>query len=430
MSSAMSSATLSPDYPPTGPSSVLVVPTTEQLNHELCALDPADREYAPQAVKLLLSAACSARASDVHLQPTADGLVCRWRRDGVLCAIATLPRQLAPNVIARLKVLADLLTYRTDIPQEGRIPWSNAAVEMRLSTFPTLHGEKAVVRLFAQAGSFERLSDLGFSPEVAARLGQLVHETSGVLLVTGPAGSGKTTTAYACLREIVAATRGERNLTSLEDPIEAEIAGVAQSQVNPGNGFDLATGLRFLLRQDPEVLLIGEVRDRSVAETVFQAALTGHLILTTFHAGSAAAAITRLSDMGIEPYLLRSGLLGIVSQRLVRRLCDCKLPIDDPRQFLGLPVTQGWSSAGCEACSGTGYSGRLLLAELLSAEPTELGRAILSRNETAALEQLAVDAGMVTCWNRACQAVAAGTTSPAEVRRVMGFAQRTEISQE
>ena len=339
----------------------------------------------------------------------------------MLCHVATLPKQLAHHVVARLKVLAELLTYRTDVPQEGRIPWNDSAVEMRLSTFPTLHGEKAVVRLFAQAGRFERLSDLGLPVEVAERLAKLVHQTSGALVITGPAGSGKTTTAYACLRELVDATGGQRSLVSLEDPIEVEIRGVTQSQVNPTAGFDLATGLRFLLRQDPEVLLIGEVRDKSVAEIVFQAALTGHLVITTFHAGSAATAITRLSDMGIEPYLLRSGLVGIVSQRLVRRLCTCREPASDSTQLLGLPVSQAWTAAGCSRCGDTGYDGRMLLAELLSTEPTEFGRAILSRDEAATLERLAVESGMVTCWSRAVAAVEAGETSPAEVRRVFGF---------
>jgi type II secretory ATPase GspE/PulE/Tfp pilus assembly ATPase PilB-like protein len=398
------------------------VSAVEQLCQELRALDVTDRDYAPNAVKMLLAAACLSKASDLHLQPSAEGLVCRWRRDGVLCEVATLPKQLAPNVIARLKVMAELLTYRTDLPQEGRIPWSDGSVEMRLSTFPTLHGEKGVVRLFAQAGRYERLPDLGLPAEIGAQLDKLLRETSGVLLITGPAGSGKTTTVYACLRELIATTHGQRSLTSLEDPIEVEIAGVAQSQVHAAAGFDLATGLRFLLRQDPEVLLIGEVRDRAVAETVFQAALTGHLILTTFHAGSSVSAINRLSDMGIEPYLLRSGLLGIVSQRLVRQLCECKQPIDDAKALLGLPVAHAWAAGACDACGGSGYLGRMLLAELLTPHSTDVGRAILSQTETQVLERLAIEAGMVTCWDRALDAVQSGKTSPAEVRRVLGFA--------
>ena len=213
---------------------------------------------------------------------------------------------------------------------------------MRLSTFPTLYGEKAVVRLFAGAGRFLRLDDLGLPDEVREALGALLAETSGAIVLSGPAGSGKTTTIYACLRELVAATAGRRSLATLEDPIEVAVPGVTQSQVNLAAGFTLETGLRSLLRQDPEVIVVGEIRDRPTAETAFQASLTGHLVLTTFHAGSAAGALGRLADMGIEPYLLRSGVLAVVSQRLLRRLCpDCRRETSDPAARLGLPVRPG-----------------------------------------------------------------------------------------
>ncbi|HEX8200910.1 MAG TPA: ATPase, T2SS/T4P/T4SS family, partial [Isosphaeraceae bacterium] len=254
-------------------------------------------------------------------------------------------------------------------------------------------------------------------------LGRLLGETSGAILLAGPAGSGKTTTLYACLRELVAATGGTRSLAALEDPIEVAVPGVAQSQINPAVGFDLQTGLRSLLRQDPEVIAVGEIRDRATAEVAFQAALTGHLVLSTFHAGGAAGVIGRLSDMGIEPYMLRSGVRAIVGQRLVRSLCACAREADDPGQRLGLPVTRARVAVGCAACRGTGYRGRTVLAELLVPEATELGRAILSRLDVARLEGLAVEAGMVTLRRRACHAVDAGLTSPAEVRRVLGFAE-------
>jgi type II secretory ATPase GspE/PulE/Tfp pilus assembly ATPase PilB-like protein len=278
------------------------------------------------------------------------------------------------------------------------------------------------VRLFASSGVLLRPADLGLSPEIADNLCRLLGETSGAILVTGPAGSGKTTTLYACLRELAAQTSG-RNLTSLEDPIEVAVPGVAQSQVNPVAGFDLATGLRFLLRQDPEVMMVGEIRDPATAEVAFQASLTGHLVLSTFHAGSAAACISRLSDMGIEPYLLRSGILAILSQRLVRKLCSCCEPIADEVGLLGLPVASARRAVGCSTCAMTGYAGRLLLAEMLTTQHNELGRAILSRNDARQLEDLAIQSGMTPLAQRACQAVAAGLTSPAEVRRVLGFAQ-------
>ena len=392
----------------------------DNLRRDLAVLDPRDPQFASLAVDRLLAAGRETQASDLHLLPTADGLDVRWRVDGVLEPLTTLPGRLAPNVIARLKVLAGLLTYRTDVPQEGRIR-ETAGAEVRVSTFPTLYGEKAVVRLFADRGQYGSLDALGLRPEVVDELRRLLAETSGAILVTGPAGSGKTTTLYACLREIAQQSQASRSLSSLEDPIEMAVAGVAQTQVNAGAGFDLAAGLRFVLRQDPEVIMVGEIRDRTTAETVFQASLTGHLVLSSFHAGSAAGAISRLSDMEIAPYLLRSGILGIVSQRLVRRLCECAQPDDDPDRRLGLPVERVRAAAGCELCRGTGYRGRVVLAEMLLVQRNKLARAILSRAERTRLQEFAVESGMVPLIQRACEAIEAGLTTPAEVRRVLGF---------
>jgi general secretion pathway protein E len=389
----------------------------------LAQCDPGDPQFASRAVDRILEAGEERGASDVHLQPTSTGLELKFRIDGVLQRAGTFPAAVAPNVVARLKVLAELLTYRTDVPQEGRIRTPQRDVEMRVSTFPTLYGEKAVVRLFAGAQRYQRLSDLGMPDEVVGSLRRLLSETSGAILATGPAGCGKTTTIYACMREIAASDDAARSLVSLEDPIEVATAGVAQAQVNPAVGLDLATGLRFLMRQDPEVIMVGEIRDRATAEAAFQASLTGHLLLSTFHAGSAAETISRLSDMGIEPYLLRSGLLAILSQKLVRRLCECSRPGDDSAARLALPVEEFRVPVGCEACGQTGYRGRSVLVEMLTAERTELGRAILSRSDAATLERLAVEAGMVTRWQRAYEAVGSGVTSPAEVRRVLGFSE-------
>jgi general secretion pathway protein E len=399
------------------------MPTTpgEPLRQRLATPDASDPRLAPELVETLLAEARALGASDVHLTPAPEGLEVRWRVDGVLQAAGTIPAAVAPNVVARLKVLAELLTYRTDVPQEGRIRGAPGEVEMRVSTFPTLHGEKAVVRLFAAAGRFLRLDDLGLPSEVRDALGRLLLETSGAILLAGPAGSGKTTTLYAGLRELVAASEGRRSLATLEDPIEVAVPGVSQSQVNPQAGFDLATGLRSLLRQDPEVIGVGEVRDRPTAEVAFQASLTGHLVLSTFHAGSAAGALGRLADMGIEPYLLRSGLLAILCQRLVRRLCPCARESDDPRHRLGLPVARFRVAAGCDACLGTGYHGRLVLAELLIPDDADLGRAILARADVSRLEEAALRGGMIGRWERARAAVEAGLTDPAEVRRVLGF---------
>ncbi len=394
-----------------------------RIAHLLEGLQPGSEQYAVEAIDRVLAAGRQLGASDLHLQPTAEGLELRLRIDGVLHRGFVFPVAVAGNLLARLKVCAELLTYRTDVPQEGRIRTPDWHIEMRVSTFPTIYGEKAVVRYFAGPQRYLYLDDLGFPPDVLEPLRRLLGETSGAILATGPAGSGKTTTVYACLRELAMQSAGTRSLVSLEDPVEVPVPGVAQSQVNPRVGLDLATGLRFLLRQDPEVILVGEIRDRDTAEAVFQASLTGHLVLTTFHAGSAAEAISRLSEMGIEPYVLRSGVLAILGQRLLRRLCQCGRWTEDPAARLGLPVERVRVPVGCSQCSGTGYCGRMVLAELLVPQRSELGRAILSRSDAATLERLAVAAGMITRWQRGYAAVGQGLTSPAELRRVLGFAE-------
>ncbi|MEW4569895.1 GspE/PulE family protein [Tautonia sp. JC769] len=388
----------------------------------LAGLDPASPQFATEAVDLLLGSSRAAGASDLHLQPTAEGLDIRHRIDGVLQPMALLPVRVAPNVVARLKVLAQLLTYRTDVPQEGRIASRPGQAEVRVSTFPTLLGERAVVRFFAGSGRLVDLDRLGLPGDLLTSFRSALEETSGLIVVSGPAGSGKTTTLYACLRALATSAAGHRCLVTLEDPIEAAVAGVVQAQVNPAAGFTLESGLRSLLRQDPEVIAVGEIRDPSTAEMAFQAALTGHLVLTTFHAGSASGAIGRLAEMGVEPYLLRSGLRAVVALRLVRRLCDaCARPIsgDDPA-MLGLPLDSARAASACDACAGTGYRGRLPIAEFLLPGWSLVSRAVLGRADVDRIEEAARGSGMIRLWDRAVAAVAAGVTSPAEVRRVLG----------
>lgn len=405
--------------------------TSPELASQLSKLNAAQNAYASQFVGELLAAACQRGVSDVHLHPTASGLEVRWRIDGVLQPVGTFPPGETADVVSRLKVLAGLLTYRTDVPQEGRLgqesgvrgqePGDKSKIEMRVSTFPTLYGERAVVRIFAAGGRFLYPEELGLPADVLSGLLHKLEETSGALLITGPAGSGKTTTAYAAVRHLARKVAGSKSLVSLEDPIEVAIPGVAQSQVNVAAGFDLATGLRSLMRQDPEVILVGEIRDRPAAETAFQAALTGHLVLSTFHASNCTSALSRLADMGIEPYLLRSGLRGILSQRLLRKLCNCSLPIDRDEQKLGLSMNSGRIAGKCEACSHTGYSGRMLLAELLPPLEGDLAAAVLARRDSQALFSSAVRAGLIPLFHRALEAVESGQTDPAEVRRVLGF---------
>jgi general secretion pathway protein E len=396
-------------------------PTTAVLREQLAGLDPAAPEYATASIDAVLAAACAAGASDVHFQPLQNGLELRFRLDGVLTPVTVFPAPLSANLTARLKVLAGLLTYHTDRPQEGRIRLPREDGEMRVCTFPTLHGERTVVRLFGSARRYQYLDDLGMPADVLEPLRLLLAETSGAILVSGPAGSGKTTTVYASLRQIARRDGNQRSLVSIEDPIEAAVEGVAQSQVHGAVGLDLAVGLRFLMRQDPEVIMVGEIRDRATAEAALQASLTGHLLLSTFHAGSAAETIGRLLDMGIEPYVLRSGLLAILNQRLLRRLCVCAQPANDPDARLGLAVQGVMIPRGCDQCGGTGYRGRFLLVEMLTLSPGGVARAILAHSDTATVERLSAEAGMRGRWERACRAVEDGLTSPAEVRRVLGF---------
>jgi type II secretory ATPase GspE/PulE/Tfp pilus assembly ATPase PilB-like protein len=393
----------------------------DRFRLRIADLDPSVDRYATEVVARLLASAGEEAVSDVHLLPQEQGsgrLRMFWRIDGVLHEIAVLER--GPNIIGRLKVLSELLTYRTDVPQEGRIRTGDERVEMRVSTFPTIHGEKAVVRLFVGSGRYRDLGDLGLPEDIAAQLERLLSLTSGAVVVAGPAGSGKTTTLYASLRHILQHSPTARSIVTLEDPVEALVSGVSQSQVTSDGAFNYANGLRSLMRQDPEVIMVGEIRDRATAETVFQAALTGQLVLSSFHAGSSAEAIGRLLDLDVEPYLLRSGLLGVLTQRLVRRLCRCAMISEEGDAGFGLAVGEFHVPSGCVECRQTGYSGRLLLCESLDPRQGEIGRGILERVDTDALQARAITAGMVTIRERAVAAVRTAQTSPVEVRRVLG----------
>lgn len=393
--------------------------------HNAIMQTPTTPEQIPTTVDDILTRAIERGASDVHFRPTAGDLEIRWRLDGVLSVMGSLPQQFAANVVARLKVLADLLTYQSDVPQEGRINQPGHSVELRVSTFPTIHGEKAVVRLFAPRHEFDRLSALGLHDEIQQQLAQLLGQTSGLILLCGPAGSGKTTTAYTMLKEIDHTAKGTRALVSLEDPVEASLTNVDQSPVRPQAGFTMATGLRSLVRQDPDVILVGEIRDPTTAETAFQASLTGHLVITTFHAGNSSRAISRLLDMDVEPYLLRSGLLAVLSQRLLRTLCECKTESNEPITFGDQTLTKHWQADGCEKCLQTGYRTRTLIAELLDPHWPNVGEAILNRYHAEHIETLARRAGMRSLSDAAFQLVAAGHTSLREAVRVLGSLQPT-----
>lgn len=387
-----------------------------------CALD--DPQYATRIVDELLELAAEAGASDLHFQPERDRLRLKWRIDGVLHPVGAIAQSASASIVVRLKVLAGLLTYQTHLPQEGRVAKRDQALDIRISTFPTLFGEKVVARLLPDAGSqLARLGDLGLSQEVVDVMRRASAQTSGAMLIVGPAGSGKTTTAYACLREILASPYGQRNIASMEDPVEIIIEGVAQSEVAAGPGFDLTTGLKSLVRQDPDVIFVGEIRDPATAETAFQAALTGQLVITTFHASDAATAISRLADMGVPPYVLRSATNCVVAQQLVRRLCACALEpaTSDTQSSLGLPVDQWRLPAGCDRCRQTGYLGRLVAAEVLQLWDGPVVSQIEPGVDARKIQTLAEAHGMKPLLRQVVELVQNGRTSPAEMVRLFGL---------
>ncbi len=399
-----------------------------EFQTQLVATARSGPEGVVRAIDLVLAESDRLAASDVHFQPTATGLDVRFRIDGVLQPIAVLPRDLAPNVIARLKVLAELLTYRNDVPQEGsiRVASGSRASERRVSTFPTVHGENAVVRIFNPAAGLLTLDQLGLPADVLTTLEGLLREQSGVVLLTGPSGSGKTTTIYACLRRLAAETPA-RHIVTIEDPVERLLDGVSQSQARPGTEFDFARGLRSLLRQDPEVIMVGEVRDRETAAVAIEAALTGHLVFSTLHAGSACGVVGRLLEMGVEPYLLTGGIKAILNQRLLRQLCgDCKRANADGADWQACSESSrnraclnNWEAIGCDRCGGTGYRGRFVIAELLTPTP-EFRAAVLRKADTETLQEVAVRNGWSTIRDRANAVIATGQTSRIEVQRVLG----------
>ena len=353
------------------------------------------------AVEAILAAASAWGASDVHLSPSAEEWVIRFRLDGVTVEVARLPREALPLLVQRIKVLAGLLTYRTDVPQDGRVPRAENGerCELRVSVVPVLHGEKAVVRLLDAADGPRSLDALGWEPAALDRLRAGLAARQGLIVFSGPAGSGKTTAIYAALRHVVA--RGERSCASIEEPVEAAIAGVDQTPVDRHAGLDFAHALRAILRQDPEVIFVGEVRDPETARTAVEAGLTGHLVLTTVHAGGACEAIARLLDLGVEPFTLASSLRQVLSQRLLRRACaDC-------------------DTRGGACCRGTGYRGRVPLVEQLELDDP-LRQAIMARASAAGLAEAAAEQALRTLREQGQAACAAGRTTAAEVERVLG----------
>lgn len=363
----------------------------------------------------LLQRAVASGASDVHFEPTGADLKVKYRLDGVLNPVESLPAAVADNVVARLKVLGGLLTYRNDIPQEGRLELNGKAsgkvTDVRLAVFPTIYGQRAVIRLFYRNEELTALEHLGFAAQIESRLKTIAAQNQGVLLLTGPAGSGKSTTLAALLRYIVRTLPG-KSIVTLEDPVEIRIDGVTQVPITPHGQMTFPTALRSLLRQDPQVLMIGEIRDAETARIVIEAGLSGHLLMSTMHSGTPAGALLRLLEMGIEPYQVTSSISAVVSQRLIRRLCDrCKRPA----------AGGGFEPVGCEACLGTGFHGRTLIAEMVQLDG-ELRKALLAKADLDELEALLRNKGHSTMFTDGKRLVEAGIATQEELWKTCGAA--------
>ncbi len=373
-------------------------------------------------INALLTQALRENASDIHIEPFETRSVVRFRMDGALRDVIEPKRALHAAVVSRIKVMAQLDIAEKRLPQDGRITLRLAGrpVDVRVSTLPTGHGERVVLRLLdKQAGRLE-LGRLGMSAPTLAGLDELIHRPHGIVLVTGPTGSGKTTTLYAALSRLDAKTL---NIMTVEDPIEYDLDGIGQTQANARINLSFAHALRAILRQDPDVIMIGEIRDLETAQIAVQASLTGHLVLATLHTNDAASSVTRLIDMGIEPFLLASSLLGVLGQRLVRRLCPlCRQPHepgDKEIVALGQPVLNGplYSAVGCSSCNSTGYRGRTGIYELLAVDET-LRRMIHDGVAEQELRAYAVAHGMTSMRTDGMRWVCTGDTALEEVLRV------------
>lgn len=372
-----------------------------------------------QLVEQILLEAIQFGASDVHFEPTSTELQVRYRLDGSLKTVDRLPGSISDNVVARLKVLANLLTYRNDVPQEGRIEAlkdtavvseAGKVTDKRLAVFPTIYGQRAVVRIFYDNEGLMELEKLGFNDYIESALKHFARNNQGILLLTGPAGSGKSTTMGALLRHILSQYSG-KSIVALEDPVERAIEGITQVQIDPHGEMTFPVALRSLLRQDPQVLMIGEIRDAQTASIAIEAGLTGHLLMSTMHSGSCSGALLRLLEMGIEPYQVTSGVSAILNQRLVRRLCEnCKQPASDGT----------CRAVGCESCHGTGYHGRVLLAEMIELDG-QLRAAILKRSDMESLEELLTSRGHMNLTQDGRRLVNLGITTDDEIQRVCGI---------
>jgi general secretion pathway protein E len=395
----------------------------EKLGRREDLLDLADRAPVVKLVNLVLFEAVQARASDIHFQPTETELLVRLRIDGVLHDAFRLPARLLDETVSRIKIMGRMNIAEKRLPQDGRatVQVGDRAIDLRVATLPGNFGERVVIRLLDKSARLFNLREIGMEPTAMERFRRLISADHGLILVTGPTGSGKTTTLYSALQEI---NSRERNILTLEDPIEYQLDGVSQTQVSEKKGMTFASGLRSVLRQDPDIIMIGEIRDRETAVMAIQSALTGHLVFSTLHTNDAAGAVARLLDLGIESYLLASSLIGVVAQRLIRRLCpQCARPAsaDDLQRLMlsddrSIALEGAKAAAGCAACRNTGYRGRVGIFEMLAVDES-VRKKIQASAAAADVAAAARAGGMRTLREDGLAKLGAGQTSVEEVLR-------------
>lgn len=390
---------------------------------DLLDLESDDEAPIIRLVNSLMSQAVKDGASDIHIEPYERELLVRFRVDGVLHEIIRPPKRFQNSIISRVKIMGGLNIAEKRLPQDGRIRLKVAGkdFDIRVSSVPTTHGERIVMRLLDRSSVMRDLADIGFSPYNLKKMDLLIQAAHGILLVTGPTGSGKTSTLYACLAKI---NRPDLNILTIEDPVEYQLKGVGQVQVNSKINLSFATGLRSFLRQDPDVIMVGEIRDRETAEIAIQASLTGHLVFSTIHTNDAPGAVTRLVDMQVEPFLVASSLLAVLAQRLVRTICShCKeayVPTAEELTEIGLSrddVKQLYRGKGCDSCQHTGYRGRIGIFELMVIND-EVRAAIMNNSDASTIKTIARENGMKTLREDGALKVIAGLTTVAEVTRV------------